>query len=99
VDAWVTDTRGVSWVRPEGSGYGCLALPPGTNDLAFTAALHARHGVLVIPGSLWEQPGSIRLAWLQASTPELESGLERVALAVAEGEGRTRGAPGAGDGG
>lgn len=84
VDAWVQQTSGVSWVRPEGTGYGCLALPAGTDDRAFAERLNARHGVLVIPGALWEQPGSVRLSWLQAEEEALATGLSRLGEALSQ---------------
>lgn len=84
VDDWVQSTPGVSWVRPQGPGYGCLALPPGTDDLAFAERLHERHGVLTVPGSLWEQPGSLRISWLQASEEALRTGLGRLAEALGQ---------------
>ncbi|MDY0001914.1 MAG: pyridoxal phosphate-dependent aminotransferase [Polyangia bacterium] len=84
VDDWVASTPGVSWVRPQGPGYGCLALPPGTEDIPFAERLHERHGVLTVPGSLWEQPGSLRISWLQSSEEDLGTGLGRLAAALGE---------------
>ncbi len=84
VDAWVRETPGVSWWRPDGAGYGCVALPEGIDDHAFVERLQTERGVLVIPGSLWEVPGSLRLSWLQTDRPDLERGLEQLASALAE---------------
>lgn len=66
VDAWVRGTPGVTWSAPEGPGFGCLELPPGADDMALAETLLREEGVLVIPGTLFEAPGTLRLSWLQA---------------------------------
>ena len=84
VDRWVRETPGVEWTRPDGPGFGCLRLPPGVDDLQLAETLHDRHGVLVVPGSLWECPGTLRLSWLQATPADLATGLERLATVLSE---------------
>ncbi len=79
VDGWVRRPPGLSWSRPDFSGFGCVALPPGTDDMALAEKLHQEHDVLVVPGSLWESPGSIRVSWLQCEPHELREGLARIA--------------------
>jgi hypothetical protein len=83
VDRWVQETQGVQWTRPDGPGFGCVRLPPGVDDVALAETLHDQHGVLVVPGSLWECPGSLRVSWLQASAAELDQGLDRIASVLA----------------
>ena len=83
VDEWVRRTEGVDWVRPTGGGFGCLQLPERiADDLGFAETLQQEHGVLVVPGRLFEVPGSLRLSWLQAGD-DLERGLERIGRAFA----------------
>jgi aspartate/methionine/tyrosine aminotransferase len=81
VHEWVNATDGLEWHRPEGPGYGSVLLPEGTDDLGLVETLHERRGVLVVPGSLFEEPGTLRVSWLQAGT-RLEEGLSIVAEAV-----------------
>lgn len=83
VDRWVQETPGVSWSRPTSGGFGSLTLPDGLDDVALAEALHDEHGVLVVPGSLWELPGTLRISWLQASPENLTEGLQRLAHLLA----------------
>jgi len=76
VAGWVEATTGLSWHDPV-VGFGCVRLPEGVDDLALAERLHADHGVLVIPGSLWEAPGTLRIGWLGAGDG-LEPGLARI---------------------
>ena len=79
VDQWVRETPGIAWERPHNTGYGCISLPNGVEDVAFAERLHDHHGVLTVPGSLWESPGQLRLSWLQVSLEDLQTGLRRMA--------------------
>jgi aspartate/methionine/tyrosine aminotransferase len=59
-------------------------LPPCVpDDVAFAEALHDDRGVLVVPGTHFEVPGSLRLSWLQAGD-RLEEGLSILAQALAD---------------
>ncbi len=78
VDRWVRDTPGLSWHPPEAAGFGCVTLPDGVDDMALAEALHEDHGVLVIPGSLWELPGTLRISWLQCDPETLDAGLKQL---------------------
>lgn len=75
VDEWVQRTPGVAWHRPQGPGYGCLRLPAGSDDVQFAERLHDEHNVLVVPGTLWEAPGTLRISWLCAGE-RLREGLD-----------------------
>ena len=81
VDDWVGATPGLEWHRPD-VGFGCVRLPQGIGDLALAERLHDEHGVLVVPGTLWEAPGTLRISWLQAGE-QLRSGLERIGTVLA----------------
>jgi aspartate/methionine/tyrosine aminotransferase len=78
VRRFVEETPGVGWVRPEGPGFACVALPEGTDDLRLAEELHDRDGVLTVPGRFFDLPGTLRLGWLQ-SGERVDEGLERLA--------------------
>ncbi|MCP4674099.1 MAG: pyridoxal phosphate-dependent aminotransferase [Deltaproteobacteria bacterium] len=79
VDSWVQVTDGIEWIRPMGPGFGCVKIPESAgDDVRFAEKLHKERGVLVIPGSFFEVPGSIRLSWLQVDD-RLEQGLDLIA--------------------
>jgi aspartate aminotransferase len=67
---------------PEGTFY-TMARAPIDDDVAFGEVL-ARHGVLVLPGSIVEVPGWFRVS-LTASDEMVEKGIPRFAAAMAEG--------------
>jgi hypothetical protein len=81
VKAWVETTPGVSWHVPDGIGFGCVKLPPGVDDVAFAEKLLEQSGVLVIPGTMFSAPGTLRVSWLQ-SGDQLQFGLSRIAEAL-----------------
>jgi aspartate/methionine/tyrosine aminotransferase len=84
VDRWVRATPGVSWHRPASGGFGCVALPAGVDDMALAETLHDEHGVLVVPGTLWDLPGTVRISWLQADRSGVAQGLQRLARLLAD---------------
>ncbi len=76
VASWVGATPHVTWTKPEGPGFCTVKLPARfSDDIAFTKDLLDKRGVLVIPGTFFELPGTIRISWLQSSG-RLEEGLE-----------------------
>jgi len=66
VDAWVTAHDPLSWRRPNGPGFGLIRLPEGADDIAFAERLHDVDGVLAVPGTWFEAPGTLRICWIQA---------------------------------
>jgi DNA-binding transcriptional MocR family regulator len=83
VDAWVKCTSGVSWHPPMGPGFGCIKIPAHIDDIELAERLHDREGVLLVPGTLFEVPGTLRASWLQAGTG-LEEGLKKLGRALQE---------------
>lgn len=83
VEAWVERTPGLSWVSPQGPGFGCLKLPEGIDEVDLVDDLYRNHATLCIPGTYFDAPGTLRLSWLQAGD-RLEEGLERVSQALAQ---------------
>ena len=76
---WVEATSGISWTPPQGPGFGCLQLPRSVeDDVRFAEALHRDRGVLAVPGTHFELPGTLRLSWLQAGE-RLQEGLAIIA--------------------
>ena len=81
-DAWVRATPGISWHPPEGPGFGCVRLPDALqDDVRFAERLQEQHGVLTVPGTHFEVPGSLRISWMQAGE-RLEEGLTRIGEAL-----------------
>lgn len=83
VKDWVQATEGACWHEPHGTGYGCVQLPEETDDVALAERLWAEDDVLAIPGTMFEVPGALRIAWLQAGD-QLEDGLARVGARLAQ---------------
>lgn len=78
VGRWVDSVDGLSWTPPEGPGFGCVFLPDHAgDDVQFVQRAHRDHGVLAVPGTFFEVPGSMRISWLQAGA-KLEEGLDRL---------------------
>ena len=79
VDSWVDSLPGISWSRPSSMGFGALQLPPDqADDVALAEALLRERNVLTIPGTFFDAPGTLRVAWLQ-SGEQLEEGLTLLA--------------------
>lgn len=82
MNAWVSQTPGVKWHESQGPGFGCLQLSGDwTDDRALAEHLHAEKGVLLVPGTFFEAPGTLRISWLQ-SGERLAEGLALVAEAL-----------------
>ncbi|MDQ0849098.1 aspartate aminotransferase [Arthrobacter sp. B3I9] len=79
--------RGYRVHRPEGAFYLFVHAPAG-DDEAFTAVL-ARHGVFVLPGTLFETPGFFRIS-LTASDDMIRRSLPLFGAAIADAAGATR---------
>jgi aspartate/methionine/tyrosine aminotransferase len=83
VKKWVERTDGISWHEPHGTGFGCIKLPDGTDDVSFAERLFNDRDVLVVPGAKFEIPGTVRISWLQTGEA-LEEGLQRIGQALNE---------------
>lgn len=81
VDRFVRETSSLSWHPPQGPGFGCVALPPGVDDVHLSEKLHEERGVLLIPGTFFDAPETLRISWLQ-SGDALENGLELLGEAL-----------------
>jgi aspartate/methionine/tyrosine aminotransferase len=86
VNAWVERTDGVSWHAPQGIGFGCIKIPDGTDDVALAEHLFEKRQVLLVPGTKFEVPGTLRISWLQ-SGDRLEEGLQRLGEGLKQASG------------
>jgi len=81
VEAWTEKELRVLWNRPDHGLCGVLQLPRGTDAMSFVDELLANHGTLVVPGDLFECPGTVRLGF-GCPTAELEEGLGTISAAL-----------------
>ncbi|MBP2473025.1 capreomycidine synthase [Crossiella equi] len=81
VTAWAAGQSTVDYDRPGGgvTAYPRLTTVPDIED--FAEGLVREHGVLVVPGTAFGQPGHIRLGY-GGPTAELETGLARLSAAL-----------------
>jgi aspartate/methionine/tyrosine aminotransferase len=81
VQGWLERESRVTWVPPTGGLVGLIRLPDLLADAAFCAHLRERYDTQVTPGSFFEAPGCVRLAF--AGDPErLEEGLANFSAAL-----------------
>ncbi len=81
VQSWVEADKNLSWHRSQGPGFACVGLPGGVDDMALAERLCDEHGLLLVPGTLFESPGTLRVSWLDAGQ-RLEEGLALVSRAL-----------------
>lgn len=83
IDAWVAKRPRLLWSMPAGGLFGLITLPGGRDLRPIIEVGVAEHGVVVAPGSFFEVPDAIRIAW---SLPEsrLDEALARLDLVLAE---------------
>jgi aspartate/methionine/tyrosine aminotransferase len=81
VQAWVEANHDLQWHRSQAPGFACVKLPAGVDDVRLAERLCDEHGVLLVPGTLFETPGTMRVSWLEAGE-RLEQGLALVAGAL-----------------
>jgi aspartate/methionine/tyrosine aminotransferase len=78
---WLEAETRVSWVAPAAGITGCLRLPHLMEDLAFCEHLRERYETQVVPGTLFEAPGFVRLSF--ALEPSLlEQALGNISAAL-----------------
>jgi len=83
VDKWVRETPNIDWHLPQGPGFGTVRLPEGVDDMTLAGRLYNKRGVLLVPGTLFEIPGTVRISWLAAGD-RLDEGLKAVAAEIEE---------------
>jgi hypothetical protein len=85
LDRLVTETPGLSWVRPSAGLIGLARLPGGIGSDAFARRLLADpYRTFLLPGSCYGQPGHIRLGVGGGPDVALATGLGRVRALLAD---------------
>ncbi len=85
VDAWVSATDGLAWVKPDAGITGFVRLPPGTDDVVLVDRLDREYGVRAVPGTFFQRPGWLRISFL-VDEERLEHGLRAVTGALQGGQ-------------
>lgn len=81
VDAWLARETRLSWVPPAAGLTGLVRLPSFMSDVPFAEHLRQRYDTQVVPGSMFEAPGFVRLSFGLAPA-ELEQALANVSAAL-----------------
>jgi aspartate/methionine/tyrosine aminotransferase len=81
VDGWLRSERRVAWVPPTAGITGALRLPDLLDDVAFADHLRQAYDTQVVPGSLFECPGFVRLSYGLAPAP-LREALDHMSSAL-----------------
>ena len=63
VERWLEGESRVRWVTPSFGLTGLIRLPELTQDMAFAEHLRERYDTQVVPGSMFEAPGYVRLSF------------------------------------
>lgn len=77
IQRWLAAESRVSWVPPAAGITGCIRLPDLMQDLAFCEHLRDRYETQVVPGTMFEAPGFIRLSFA-LDPPMLEQALGNI---------------------
>jgi hypothetical protein len=63
VDAWIAGESRVAWIPPSAGLTGFIRLPSFMQDLPFCEHLRQRYETQVVPGTMFEAPGFVRLSF------------------------------------
>lgn len=83
IDRWIAQEPRVSWIAPSAGQTGLIRLPDLMQDTAFAKHLRERYDTQVVPGSMFEAQGTVRLSF-NLPPAELEQALENFSAALAE---------------
>jgi aspartate/methionine/tyrosine aminotransferase len=81
IDRWIAGESRVAWVPPTAGCTGLVRLPDLTADLAFARHLRDAYDTQVVPGTLFEAPGTVRVSF-NLPAEELEQALAHVSAAL-----------------
>ncbi|KIG17113.1 Aspartate aminotransferase [Enhygromyxa salina] len=81
MDRWIASEARVGWVPPSAGQTGLVRLPDLTADLDFARHLRDRYGTQVVPGTMFEAPGSVRVSF-NLPPEQLEQALATVSAAL-----------------
>jgi aspartate/methionine/tyrosine aminotransferase len=81
IDRWLAAETRVTWVAPSAGQTGLIRLPALTADVEFARHLLDRYGTRVVPGTMFEAPGTVRVSFNLAAL-ELEQALATISAAL-----------------
>lgn len=81
IDRWIANEPRISWVAPAAGQTGLLRLPALTPDLEFARHLRDRFDTQVVPGTMFEAPGTVRVSF-NLPPDELEQALANISAAL-----------------
>ncbi len=81
VERWLLRESRVSWVPPTAGITGLIRLPHLLSEVQFSEHLRDRYDTQVVPGSMFEAPGTVRLSF-GIDPDQLEEGLSRFSQAL-----------------
>jgi len=73
LEAWIRDEPRIAWVPPSAGQTCLLRLPDLMADTGFAAHLRERYDTQVVPGTLFEAPGTVRVSFGLAPEPLAEA--------------------------
>lgn len=63
IDAWIAGESRVAWIPPSAGLTGFVRLPSFMQDIPFAEHLRQRYDTQVVPGSMFEAPGFVRVSF------------------------------------
>jgi len=81
IDRWVAEESRVAWVPPSAGQTGLIRLPDLTPDLAFARHLRDAYDTQVVPGTMFEAPGTVRVSF-NLPSEALEQALANISSAL-----------------
>jgi aspartate/methionine/tyrosine aminotransferase len=81
VDRWLASEPRVAWVPPSAGQTGLIRLPDLTSDLVFAEHLRDTYDTQVVPGTMFEAPGAVRVSY-NLPVAELEQALAHFSSAL-----------------
>lgn len=81
VDAWIAADPRVAWVPPAAGLTGFVRLPNFMQDVAFCDHLRQRYDTQLVPGTMFEMPGFVRLSY-GIDAESLEPALANISSAL-----------------
>ena len=81
MDRWIAEETRVDWIPPTAGLTGLVRLPELTPDVAFARHLRDAYDTQVVPGSMFEAPGTVRVSFNLPAEP-LEQALSHFSAAL-----------------
>lgn len=81
IDRWLAGESRLAWVAPSAGQTGLIRLPALTADVEFARHLLDRYGTRVVPGTMFEAPGTVRVSF-NLPAADLEQALATISAAL-----------------